>query len=103
MIKLKQLHIHTEPIIWIMGKRQREIWLKILEIFLGTTKNSCPAKDASRYVLLYQYQYPASSFSARVCYDKNRDENGDGRIDKEEMKWYFPASNQMIGMYIGSF
>ena len=39
----------------------------------------------------------------RVCYDKNRDENGDGRIDKEEMKWYFPASNQMIGMYIGSF
>jgi len=66
-------------------------------------KIAAPQKDASRYVLLYQYQYPASSFSARVCYDKNRDENGDGRIDKEEMKWYFPASNQMIGMYIGSF
>lgn len=66
-------------------------------------KIAVPQKDASGYVLLYQYQYPASSFSARVCYDKNRDKNGNGRIDKEEMKWYLPASNQMIGMYIGSF
>ncbi|WP_195662844.1 DUF4906 domain-containing protein [Bacteroides congonensis] len=61
-----------------------------------------PQKDANGHVLLYQYQYPASTFSARVCYDKNRDEDGNGRIEGDELKWYMPASNQLIGIYIGS-
>lgn len=61
-----------------------------------------PQKDASGYVLLYQYQYPVDIFSARVCYDKNRDEDGNGRIEGDELKWYLPASNQLIGIYIGS-
>ena len=42
-----------------------------------------PQKDASEHVLLYQYQYPASTFSARACYDRNRDENGNGIIDEK--------------------
>ena len=45
-------------------------------------KIAAPQKDASRYVLLYQYQYPASSFSARVCYDKNRDKRQLWQRDK---------------------
>ena len=57
-----------------------------------------PQKDASGHVLLYQYQYPASTFSARACYDRNRDENGNGIIDEEEFKWYLPASNQLLGL-----
>ena len=61
-----------------------------------------PQKDASGHILLYQYQYPASTFSARACYDKNRDEDGNGQIEGEELKWYLPASNQLIGLYIGS-
>lgn len=61
-----------------------------------------PQKDASGHVLLYQYQYPASTFSARACYDKNRDEDGNGRIEGDEIKWYLPASNQLIGLYVGS-
>lgn len=61
-----------------------------------------PQKDASGHVLLYQYQYPVLTFSARVCYDKNRDEDGNGRIEGEEIKWYLPASNQMLGFYVGS-
>lgn len=61
-----------------------------------------PQKDATGHVLLYQYQYPVSTFSARVCYDKNRDEDGNGRIEGDELKWYLPASNQLIGVYIGS-
>ena len=46
-----------------------------------------PQKDASGHILLYQYQHPASTFSARACYDKNRDEDGNGRIDGEELIW----------------
>ena len=61
-----------------------------------------PQKNASGQVLLYQYQYPASTFSARACYDKNRDENGNGVIDEEELKWYLPASNQLLGLCAGS-
>ena len=81
----------------------RNLAENIKNLTWNNEKIAAPQKNASGYVLLYQYQYPASSFSARVCYDKNRDKNGNGRIDKEEMEWYFPASNQMIGMYIGSF
>lgn len=60
-----------------------------------------PRKNASGHVLLYQYQYPANTFGARVCYDKNRDENGNGIIDEEEFKWYLPASNQLLGLCAG--
>lgn len=67
-----------------------------------TGKIPVPQKDASGHVLLYQYQYPAATFSARACYDKNRDEDGNGKIEGDELKWYLPASNQMIGLYIGS-
>lgn len=31
----------------------------------------------------------------RMCMNRNRDENGNGRIDEDELKWYLPASDQM--------
>lgn len=37
-----------------------------------------------------------------ACMSRNRDENGNGRIDDGEMKWYLPAINQYIGMWIGA-
>lgn len=37
-----------------------------------------------------------------ACMARNRDENGNGRIDDNEMKWYLPAINQYIGMWIGA-
>lgn len=58
-----------------------------------------PLKDASGQVLLYQYTY-YDTFAARYCYDRNRDENGDGKIDDEEFKWYLPSSNQLLGAYL---
>lgn len=57
-----------------------------------------PLKEAGR-VLLYQYTY-YDTFAARYCYDRNRDENGNGKIDDEEFKWYLPAANQILGVGI---
>lgn len=58
-----------------------------------------PERDALGRIKLYQYDY-YQVYSARYCYDRNRDENGNGVIDPEELKWYLPAANQMLGHYI---
>ena len=57
-----------------------------------------PRKDAFGNVMLYQYSY-YDSYAARFCYDRNRDENGNGVIDPEELKWYLPAFNQGLGYF----
>ena len=36
------------------------------------------------------------------CLTRNRDNNGDGIIDRNEMRWYLAASNQLAGMWIGN-
>lgn len=57
---------------------------------------------------LYQYDY-YNSFAARICYDKNRDLNGNGVIDylpaddtNNELRWYLPTLNQLTGAYVFS-
>lgn len=37
-----------------------------------------------------------------ACMARNRDEDGDGHISGEEVKWYLPAINQYIGMWMGA-
>ena len=49
--------------------------------------------------------WPAISQMKKIyaaCMARNRDENGNGVIDDDEMKWYLPAINQYIGMWIGA-
>lgn len=36
------------------------------------------------------------------CLSRNRDENGDGQITADEVKWYVPTSEQLMGMYLGA-
>lgn len=36
------------------------------------------------------------------CLSRNRDENGDGTITLDEVKWYVPSSEQLMGMYLGA-
>lgn len=37
-----------------------------------------------------------------ACMARNRDENGDGEITDDELKWYLPARDQYIGLWIGA-
>lgn len=37
-----------------------------------------------------------------ACMQRNRDENGDGVINDDEIKWYLPASNQYISLWMGA-
>lgn len=66
---------------------------------MGVDNIAVPEKDASGHVMLYQYNY-YNGFAARFCYDRNRDENGNGVLDPNELKWYLPAANQLLGMMI---
>lgn len=36
------------------------------------------------------------------CLSRNRDNDGDGKIDKDEIRWYMATSNQLIGLFLGS-
>lgn len=36
-----------------------------------------------------------------ACMNRNRDENGDGHIDKAELKWYVPASGKYLRAILG--
>ncbi|MDL2244598.1 hypothetical protein LJC54_03750 [Parabacteroides sp. OttesenSCG-928-J18] len=44
--------------------------------------------------------YKAKAYAA--CMSRNRDENGNGKIDQNEIKWYLPAINQYQHLWIGT-
>ena len=39
---------------------------------------------------------------AYSCLTRNRDNNGNGFVDRDEVRWYLAASNQLIGMWVGN-
>lgn len=39
---------------------------------------------------------------AYSCLSRNRDNDGDGKISRDEVRWYMAAANQLVGMWIGS-
>ncbi|MBC8591965.1 DUF4906 domain-containing protein [Oscillospiraceae bacterium N12] len=50
-----------------------------------------------------QYTFSMSEKNAwAACLSRNRDENNNGKIDPEEIKWYLPATNQLTGMFLGA-
>ena len=40
-------------------------------------------------------------YAAYACLLRNRDENGDGSIEGDEIKWYLPALDQYTAFYVG--
>lgn len=37
------------------------------------------------------------------CLSRNRDNDGDGVIDADEVRWYMAAENQLMGLFFGSY
>lgn len=36
-----------------------------------------------------------------ACMTRNRDNNGDGKIDRNEVRWYLASIYQLVGLYVG--
>lgn len=54
------------------------------------------------YINESEYQIPDKyKYAAYACLLRNRDENGDGSIEGDEIKWYLPALDQYTAFYIG--
>ena len=45
-----------------------------------------------------QYRYESLRY---ICMSRNRDNNGNGVIDRDEIRWYLASVRQLIGMYVG--
>lgn len=44
----------------------------------------------------------SSKTSTAACLSRNRDKNGNGTIDPDELEWYVPTSRQLSSMYLGA-
>lgn len=42
-----------------------------------------------------------TEWACLACLTRNRDFNGDGTITDDELRWYTPARDQMLGLWIG--
>lgn len=50
----------------------------------------------------YQTMGTDYEYAAYACLMRNRDEDGNGKIDESEVKWYLPALDQYAAIYAGS-
>ncbi|MEF9950461.1 MAG: DUF4906 domain-containing protein, partial [Mucinivorans sp.] len=41
-----------------------------------------------------------NNYAGKYCADKNRDQNGNGKIDQEELKWYLPSQAQLMVFWV---
>jgi len=60
------------------------------------SESSTPSKT-----LKSRSYYKNLQYAFEACMQRNRDENGDGLIEEDEIKWYLPALNQYLDMSIG--
>lgn len=49
----------------------------------------------------YQSVALSNNYAVYQCLSRNRDEDGDGKIDREELKWYLPAVHQCTYYWFG--
>lgn len=63
-------------------------------------KDTAAGGDEDRYLESSAYVQGVEAYYA--CLSRNRDENGDGKIDDSEVRWYLPSINEYLRLGIGS-
>lgn len=85
---------YNSAIIWGLAKGtnpSQDILTEQWDTYLDyTVDNNVPELNSDWQSLAYS------------CLSRNRDNNGNGTIDREEMRWYMAASRQLIGMWVGN-
>ena len=72
---------------------------QLIPKYTGTTSGApyyYPEASANIYHPVYK------TSSARYCHEKNRDLNGDGKIDVSESHWYLPSHDEIILIYFSN-
>lgn len=76
---------------------------KNLQYKSGQTEWSTYINPTTNYIKK-RTQSPTSADKVMLqyaCLQRNRDLNGNGRIDNDEVRWYMPAVNQLTGLFLG--
>ena len=93
------------------SKNGRQNMIDMLETGRSTNAGSSPGTDVGKEQMWgyyygsnneLQYQFlPKYEYAAYACLLRNRDENGDGKIEGDEIKWFLPALDQYTAVYVG--
>ncbi len=73
--------------IWGLSEGTEQSWSSFLDYEVA---NNTPELKSNRF------------YQAYSCLTRNRDNNGNGVIDQEELRWYIASINQLVGMWIGN-
>ena len=68
--------------------------------YVNLTAMNYISEDSHEATQLMNPTYQYLRFS---CMSRNRDNNGNGVIDLDEVRWYMGATNQLYGLFLGSY
>lgn len=72
------------------------LWSKYLDY---DRDNDYTTEDGRK--ILFLQDDPEIATMRYACMMRNRDNNGDGKIDADEVRWYLAAINQLSALYLG--
>lgn len=73
------------------------LWNNYVNVATNGHFSSDDGKPKSKGIMQSGYEY-----ALYQCFSRNRDENGNGYIDVEEMKWYLPAIQECTSLFYGN-
>lgn len=100
---------HWEGWLWIPGhyetvNRWDDLYIPDWDYFINDANNgykeSMTGAEGERFRT--ESTYKRGIYAYYACLSRNRDVNGDGKIDESEVRWYLPAINEYLRLGIGS-
>ena len=83
----------------ILGAANSPDWSGYIDQTLNGYLNSIGNRDDRKSRLSGAYKNADMAYTA--CMSRNRDLNGDGKIDSDEVRWYLPAINEYLRIGLG--